>query len=279
MNSALPRRLTERLDAIRWLGALVLIAACGTPRASPTLGTNSNWLVACADDGECTGAASCECARCTRTCEADADCSAVGNARCVLAATPAALSQCGVDSESAGICLRGCAAGECAESEACIEGACVTNAMPDNDFCAAVPASTNELRADEDELFELVQAMRAAGGVTCGSSAASTPASTPVGADGRLRCAARALAADIDSEGTRGLVDSSGRNTRDRLQAAGYAATLWAEGYAIASRTPNDALGVILTDESACSGLTRDGYTALGVAHVGNAYVVTLGAP
>lgn len=120
--------------------------------------------------------------------------------------------------------------------------------------------------------------MRADGGISCGAGAASVPASSPVRTDGRLRCAARALAADIDAEGTRGLVDSSGRSTRDRLEAAGYVATFWAEGYALGSRTPNDALAVILGDESACSGLTRNGYDALGVAHVGNAYVVTLGA-
>jgi hypothetical protein len=86
------------------------------------------------------------------------------------------------------------------------------------------------------------------------------------------------LATDIDAQGTRGLTDSSGRGSRERLQAAGYPATFWAEGYAIAARTASDALAVMLADDAACSGLTRDGYAALGVARVGTAYVVTLGA-
>jgi hypothetical protein len=278
MNSLLASLRAARDSAFLLLVAGVVAGSCGDPTSSPTLGTNSNWLVVCTDDGDCTGAARCECARCTRGCDADAACGAIEGGRCALASTPAVLSQCGAETPLAGLCLLGCSPGDCAETEACVSGACVTGLLPDNDFCSPVAASTRELRAGEDELFELVQALRAAGGVACGTNAPSSPASVAVRADGRLRCAARVLATDIDAQGTRGLTDSNGRDSRERLQAAGYAATFWAEGYAVAARTASDALAVMLADDAACSGLTRDGYAALGVAHVGTAYVVTLGA-
>jgi len=260
-----------------WLVPAVVVA-CSDPKSSQTLGTNSNWFVECADDADCTGAARCECARCTRGCDSDSDCAGIAHARCASAATSAALSQCGADATASGVCLEACIAGACAESEACVSGTCVSRALPESDFCAPVATAGRSDRTTEDELLALIQNMRAAGGVTCGGGAASTPASAPVRAQGALWCAARVLAADIEGQGTRGLVDSSGRGTRERLQAAGYAARLWAEGFAIGSSSANDALGVMLADESACTGLTRDGYTDVGVARVGETYVVTLGA-
>jgi hypothetical protein len=277
------RLSTSRWAVLRWLvlGSVVAAAgvvACSGPKSSQTLGTNSNWFVECADDAECTGAARCECARCTRGCESDRDCSGIAHARCAPAATPAALSQCGPEASASGVCLEACAAGSCAESEACVSGTCVSRALPDGDFCAPVATAGQSEHTSEDALFALIQNLRAAGGVTCGAGAAATPASLPVRANGALWCAARVLAADIEGQGTRGLVDSSGRGTRERLQAAGYASRLWAEGFAIGSGSANDALGVMLADESACAGLTRDGYTDVGVARVGDTYVVTLGA-
>ncbi len=86
------------------------------------------------------------------------------------------------------------------------------------------------------------------------------------------------LAADIDATGNQSLVDSSGRNTTERLAAAGYTQSLWSESFAIDTSSPNEALSIMLADPTSCVGLTRDGYTDLGVAAVGRAYVVTLGA-
>jgi len=260
-----------------WLAPVVFVA-CSDPKSSQTLGTNSNWFVECSDDADCTGAARCECARCTRGCESERDCSGIAHAHCAVAATPAALSQCSAEATASGICLEACSAGDCTDSEACIAGTCVSRALPENDFCAAFATAGQDERASEDELFALLQNLRAAGGIPCGSGAAAPPASVSVRANGALFCAARVFAADIEGQGTRGLVDSSGRGTRERLQAAGYAARLWAEAFAVSSPSANDALGVMLADESACTGLTRDGYTELGVARVGDTYVVTLGA-
>jgi uncharacterized protein YkwD len=256
---------------------LVLLAGCGEPKSSPTLGTNSNWFVTCRDDGQCSGSARCECTRCTRTCSADTDCSGLGDARCAISSDASSLSQCRAD-RPAGICLARCVHGSCAEDEACVAGSCVSNALPDDDFCAGVAPASAEDRTREDDLFELVQAMRAAGGVSCGSNPSSIPASAPLRSNASLTCAARVLAADLDATGNLSLIDSSGRGTGERLQAAGYAANLWAESFALASASANDALAVMLADTSSCTGLTRAGYVELGVAHVGRAYVATLGS-
>lgn len=258
-----------------WLVPAVVVA-CSDPKSSQTLGTNSNWFVECSDDTECTGAARCECARCTRGCETDDDCAGIKHARCAAAATPAALSQCATDAVTSGVCLEACGAGTCTESEACVSGACVSRALPAGDFCAPVATAGQPERTSEDDLLSLIQNLRAAGGVPCGANAAAPPASVPVRANGALFCAARVLAVDIEGQGTRGLVDSSGRGTRERLQAAGYAPRLWAEAFAFNAPSANDALGVMLADESACTGLTRDGYTDVGIARVVDTYVLTL---
>lgn len=260
-----------------WLVPIVVVA-CSDPKSSQTLGTNSNWFVECSDDTECTGAARCECARCTRGCETDDDCAGIKRARCAAAATPAALSQCAADATPAGVCLAACSAGNCADGEACISGTCVSRSLPAGDFCAPVAAAGQAERASEDDLFSLISNLRAAGGIPCGANAAAPPASVPVRANGALFCAARVLAADIEGQGTRGLVDSSGRGTRERLQAAGYTPRLWADAFAISAASANEALGVMLADESACTGLTRDGYTDAGVARIGDTYAITLGA-
>jgi hypothetical protein len=260
--------------------SLVLVAfvACGDPSASRTLGTNSNWFLSCDGDATCSAATTCECARCTRACESDEDCRDLPGARCAAAAESAAVSQCG-GAAGTGLCLPRCGAGECPEDQACVAGGCVSSAVPANELCAPVAQAAATDRTGADELAELVATMRSAGGVTCGSSGSSGPLSGVLAVSGTLRCASRVLATDIDQNGTRSLLDSSGRTTDERLSAAGYAPNLWAESYAVGSRTASDALAVMLADPPSCTGLTRDGYTDLGTARVGRAWVVTLAAP
>ena len=260
--------------------ALVLssLVGCGDPKSSPTLGTNSNWFVTCHEDGECHGATRCECARCTATCSSDADCSDLAAARCASNGDAAGLSQCRDDDAPPGICLPRCAPGACADDEACVAGSCVSNALPANDFCAPVASLAADDRTLVDELFELIQATRAAGGVTCGTNPSSSPAPAPLRASGSLTCAARVLAADLDATGAGSLIDSSGRSTQDRLAAAGYSPNLWAESFAFGASSASAALAFMLADPSSCVGLTRPGYTDVGVAHVGRTYVATLGS-
>lgn len=267
-----------RLVALGVLFGAALAVSCGEPQSSPTLGTNSNWFTACGDDGDCARRTSCECARCTRTCSVDADCDGLRDAHCVAASDPSARSQCAASEAPSGLCLPSCSPGACPEDQACIGESCVSSVLPDNAFCAPAASPAADDRTREDELFALVQAMRAAGGVACGSGAPSAPVGTALRASAALRCAARVFAADVDATGAQGLVDSSGRGTEERMSAAGYAATRWGESFAVGSATANDALAVMLADQASCVALTRDGYSDLGVAHVGRVHVVTVGA-
>jgi hypothetical protein len=269
--------IRARLFAAGALLGGVLAAACNEPGSSPTLGTNSNWFSACTEDGDCSAATSCRCARCTRTCDADADCHGLDDAHCAQGTEPATRSQCWSDATPAGICLPRCTPGACPEDEACVGGSCVASALPDDAFCAPASAPSAPDRTREDELFELVQAMRAAGGITCGTNAPSVPASIALAASAPLRCAARVFAADLDTTGAQSLVDSSGRSTEQRLRAAGYVPKLWGESFAFSASSASDALAIMLEGQSACVALTQDGYTDLGVAHVGGVYVATLG--
>jgi hypothetical protein len=154
----------------------------------------------------------------------------------------------------------------------------VLDPLPDGEFCAAVATANAEARTREDELVALVQAMREAGGVTCGDRASSVPAPALLRHRASLRCAARVLAAHVDRGAVRGLLDSSGRETRDRLAAAGYADSIWAEAYAVDASSATDALAIMLTDERSCVALTREGYADVGTGSVGAASVVTLAA-
>ncbi len=263
-------------------GSLLALAAlaffgCQEPAVTPTAGSNSNWLVSCELDDACPGTTSCVCSRCTRSCETDADCAGLVDARCAQPAEAATVSECR-DATSGGLCLPRCEAGSCAGEQACVAGASVLDPAPTGDFCAPVAAAEDAARVREDELAGLVQAMREAGGVTCGANAPSEPALTVLRFRGNLRCAARVLAADVDAGGARGLTDSTGRTTRDRLSAAGYADSIWAEAYAVDAATASDALAIMLGDESSCVALTRAGYADLGVGSVGEANVVTLAA-
>jgi hypothetical protein len=266
------RKLTVALLALA-----VLVAACQEPESTPSAGSNSNWLVSCELDEHCSGATSCVCTRCTVPCEADADCAALPGARCALPESAATASECG-DATTGGLCLLSCEAGSCDGEQACVAGACVLDPAPESAFCASVATADAAARRREDELLTLVQAMREAGGVTCGASAASLPAPTLLRQRGSLRCAARVLATDVDAGSARGLVDASGRSTRARLAAAGYVDTLWAEAFAINAPSPTDALVRMLSDESSCLALTRDGYLDIGVGCTGQASVASLAA-
>jgi hypothetical protein len=154
----------------------------------------------------------------------------------------------------------------------------VLDPAPAGPFCDAVSTAEPSSRVREDELLALVQAMREAGGVTCGAAAPSAPIPVLLRHRGSLRCAARVLAVDVDAGTNRPLIDASGRNTLDRLTAAGYPDALWAEGYVVNADTATDALAVMLAEETSCAILTRDGFTDVGIGSVGRATVVTLAA-
>jgi len=109
---------------------LPLAGACDGASSTPVLGNkNTNWLVTCSTSDECGDAAACNCGVCTIPCQSSDQCTeSSGTCTENLATT----LQCGGTSEFA-VCLKPCAeAGACDDSQACVEGTCVTRAK---DLC------------------------------------------------------------------------------------------------------------------------------------------------
>jgi hypothetical protein len=281
-----PRRrfaaaLPWRAPIVAGILALALgSSGCGDPRpASPSVGTNSNWLRACASDDQCGDLPACECGACTSACALDEDCSELEDARCALGADPAAWAECESRQPAigAGICLPRCVPGSCDDGQACVSGACVLAPLPDVPFCAPARSWDGARRTVEDELIARVQDMRAQGGIVCGSAAASTPAPA-LRFDVRLVCAARMWALEIERSGAASPTDSEGRTGQDRLLAAGYAARLWGDSYAIDATTADQALELMLADVDSCQRLAGAEFTDFGVASTGSTFVVSIGA-
>jgi len=262
---------------LRYALALVLLSACHEGNPGPSAGSNSNWLRSCNVDADCSESTACRCGGCTRSCASDADCNGLGAARCVPSGEPAWRSLCQASQAEIGLCLPRCEPGSCGEGRACVEGACVLAEPPATELCTALPSASDDELVRADQLIAAVERMRAQGGVVCGNQSA-TPASTPLRLDARLMCAARAFAADLDVTHSSSLTDSAGRNTSQRLEAAGYTSNTWGEGFAYNQSSGDSALSTILRDASACRGLTESSAADLGVARVGSVDVITVAA-
>jgi uncharacterized protein YkwD len=138
-----------------------------------------------------------------------------------------------------------------------------------------VPAPDESQRTWADELLFALNEARAAGGVSCGSDPASTP-SAALRLDPRLSCAASVLASDIDVTRAQSLTDSLGRDTEQRMNAAGYLDDLWAESFALQARSASDAVNVMLGDAGSCPHLVDASYRDIGVALVGSVSVISI---
>lgn len=270
--------MTMWLTQTYGLALLALMAlGCSEPQSAPSEGSNSNWLLACMSDAECGSTAACRCGGCTRECSSDAQCGGLENARCAAANENGRATQCrGPEEKSSfGICLPRCEPGSCLEGQACVAGSCVLAPRPSSPFCQAVPAPDESERTWADELLSALNEARAVGGVTCGSDAASTPAGA-LRLDPRLSCAASVLASDINVTRAQSLTDSLGRNTEERLNAAGYVDDLWAESFALQARSASDAVNVMLSDSGSCPHLVDASYRDIGVALVGSVSVISI---
>ncbi len=267
--------------AAAWL-AVVAVAACDPDAPEPTtpsVGTNSNWLRACAPEDPCGDPPECRCGACTLPCESDADCGGLANARCADGDGLAVLAECGASTDvpGAGFCLPRCAPGSCDQGQACIDEACVLAPLPDVPFCDPVADPEPDARALEEELLARLQDLRAAGGNTCGTTAPAAPAAG-LRFDARLVCAARVLAADLAVTRALSVTDSDGRDTRDRLTAAGHTPSLWADGFALDPADATQALELMRTDDGTCQRLTDGRYDAVGVGAADGVLVITIAA-
>jgi hypothetical protein len=213
------------------------------------------------------------CGACSERCSNDADCEALPDARCALASDPAASASCGA--EPIGLCLPRCEPGSCNDGQVCVAGACVLAPLPDAAICADVRTRAAPERTREETLLALLDSLRTAGGVRCGSAAASAPAPS-FRLDPRLICTARVLALDIDANGPLGLADSMGRTSPDRLTAAGYDAAVWGESFAIDASDAEAALDYMLAEPDVCTRLTDAQYHDVGAGVAGNTWTITI---
>jgi uncharacterized protein YkwD len=271
------RALLARLGAV--LGALaLLVSSCSEPKESTSDGSNTNWLRQCTQGAECGASTACTCGVCSKRCESDADCGSLSGAHCVAALEAAYLSTCGgASTDLPGVCLPGCEAGSCGPGQACVSGACAFVTPPGTALCASMSASGAAPNQRADELLAAIQAVRAAGGVSCGTGAPSRPVS-PLRLDARLTCAANVHAADMEVTRQRSLTDSAGRDTVARLEAASYTPSFWAEAFAMTDQSAQAALDIMLRDEAACRGLTATPARDAGVASVGDVWIIVLAA-
>jgi hypothetical protein len=264
-----------------WLVVVVLalVASCKTAEDSPQVGSNSNWLRACDAPVDCSAEniPQCACGVCTLGCMSDQDCDGIEDARCALEASAAARSACG-EAVSGGICLPRCEPGSCGEGQACANGACVLAALPDTELCNALPASTDETRARQEQLLALAQAQRTDAGFVCLGQPMSLPQPT-LRLSPSLTCAARSLASDIAETRALSVTDSEGRDTRARLQLAGYEPLLWADAFALEANSPEHALELMLQDIANCMRVSDDDFIDVGIGVAGDAYVMTLATP
>jgi hypothetical protein len=253
--------------------AAVAAVSCGDDQHDPKSGSNSNWLVACVDEHQCTESRACLCGACSRECIDDNDCAGLEGARCSFSDRAAAVSQCG--GANIGLCLPSCTPGSCAAGQSCVDGSCVLAEIPDSEFCAPALQVTADTPANEEAMLTLIQRNRLAGSIACASGTSLEPA-PGLKLDGRLSCAARIKALDQARTQTRGMLDSEGRTPPERLTLAGYPFSSWWESYAFAADTPSEAYELLLADDDSCPQLGSSAYSSVGIGNAGDVFVVTL---
>lgn len=260
------------------LGLAACALACSDPKPGPQVGSNSNWLKACATDEVCGDSLGCQCGACTKGCERDADCSSLSDAHCVLEEDSSAQALCRSSDawSSRGMCRPRCQAGTCADGQVCVLLACTPLQLPTSADCAEVVGQDADRKLQEEKLLDAVEQARLAGTVACGGSAA--PPVAAVRPDGRLHCAARLLAADLAKSSGGSLVDSKGRDTAARMALAGYRPSYWAEGFAFSVDSASSAWSEMLQSADFCSVAAGSQLLDVGVGVWGQTYVVTMGA-
>lgn len=169
-------RLTLKLSQYSAFVLLLLAVGVGcneSPGVSDPLSVNSNtnWLLTCSDDVDCSEDSACFCGQCTTPCDSDAACDALGGGTCTLQGERVDFCP----SEPGGLCLPGCESDDdCGESYVCVVDVCQPEwAEPDecpqgNLVCGtelgAGPATLLECVDGEYETLE-----------TCDVSCASIP--------------------------------------------------------------------------------------------------------
>ncbi|HKO91883.1 MAG TPA: hypothetical protein VJU61_12055 [Polyangiaceae bacterium] len=109
------------------LGALALslaLSSCGkvADRNQLQLDSNTNWLVSCQEDTQCSGSLRCYCGQCTQPCAQDTQCSRLSGAVCAESGD----AVCGQQASQGGLCVLDCSQDDdCGANFSCNAGQCV----------------------------------------------------------------------------------------------------------------------------------------------------------
>lgn len=154
------------------------LSACGA-RSVTEVGGETNWLVLCADDGDCDQG-SCLCGVCTQACGVADDCTGAFAGSCVAKHTPAAESLCLDAAMPPGaLCLPKCERdADCGDGFACTLSSCIPRA---NGSGGAGGSGAGGVGG-------------AGGGTTGGAKIEDAPAGTVI-VEGTRLCAGKACAA------------------------------------------------------------------------------------
>jgi len=136
------------------LGALTLslaLSSCGkvADRNRLQLDSNTNWLVSCQADNQCSGSLRCYCGQCTQPCAQDDQCSRLSGAVCAESGE----AVCGQQASPGGLCVLDCSQdNDCGENFSCNAGQCVPVpiTLPEPEECRS------DVFSDWDQLYSLV---------------------------------------------------------------------------------------------------------------------------
>lgn len=117
------RALRIGLLALSGLTLALSAGSCGKVKeGQPLFDSNTNWLVPCVVDDQCSGSLRCYCGQCTKPCAQDVECSLLSDAQCAESSE----ALCGESAGAGGLCVKGCStSADCAERFSCSAGQCV----------------------------------------------------------------------------------------------------------------------------------------------------------
>ncbi len=147
----------------------------------------------------------------------------------------------------------------CGEAEDAVEGA-----GRGDEYCANTAEWTAEAVALEEQLFELVNHLRAEG-TTCGERRFRPR--EPLQMLGSLRCAARVHSVDMLEHDFFSHTGNDGSQPRERMQVAGYEGRAAAENIAEGSADAEDVLQRWVESEPHCMNLLGQ-YLFTGIGYV-----------
>jgi uncharacterized protein YkwD len=136
--------------------------------------------------------------------------------------------------------------------------------VPDIEYCQDVAGWSLQWSMLEQEVLDLVNEERAAGG-SCGMQ--SFPPSGPLTMEARLRCAARVHSKDMNDRDFFSHFNPDGEGPSDRVDQTGYLWTSVGENIASGYPTAIEVMGAWLESSGHCANIRNPDFTELGIGY------------